>query len=138
MPKKNFFKTFLKFLTPKNFINPYGRNWLLEQPLDFTGCSSIQFFNSHPFPEHSQLAHTWHITPHCAVLVWLTWHHATLWVTKRFPPNHCLGKQKISLGVASILRMCLILSLIAISLINNSRLIFTYVKIMKIKKKNTF
>ena len=25
------------------------RNWMLEQPLDFTGCSSIQFFNS-PLP----------------------------------------------------------------------------------------
>ena len=22
------------------------RNWMLEQPLDFTGCSSIQFLNS--------------------------------------------------------------------------------------------
>ena len=25
-------------------------NWILEQPLLFTGCSSIQFFNLPPFP----------------------------------------------------------------------------------------
>ena len=33
---------------------------MLEQPLLFTGCSSIQFFNSPPFPEHSQLGYTWY------------------------------------------------------------------------------
>ena len=53
-PKKN-----LKFLTPKNLIK-LRRNWMLDQPLDFTGCSSIQFFNSPPFSEHSQLHHTWY------------------------------------------------------------------------------
>ena len=33
---------------------------MLEQPLNFTGCSSIQFFNSPPFPKHIQLGHTWY------------------------------------------------------------------------------
>ena len=27
-------------------LNSLRRNWILEQPLLFTGCSSIQFFNS--------------------------------------------------------------------------------------------
>ena len=34
---------------------------MLGQPLDFTGYSSIQFFNSPPFPEQSQLGDTWNI-----------------------------------------------------------------------------
>ena len=42
---------------------------MLEQPLLFTGCSSIQFFNSPPFLKHSQLGHTWYPTPHCAALI---------------------------------------------------------------------
>ena len=31
--------------------NSFRRNWMLEQPLVFTGCSSIHFFNSLPFPK---------------------------------------------------------------------------------------
>ena len=31
---------------PKNL-----RSWMLQQPLDFTGCSSIQFLNSPPSPD---------------------------------------------------------------------------------------
>ena len=50
-PKKQLNKTFLKFLAQKNLIkniyrhswtNSLRRIWMLEQPLLFTGCSSIQ------------------------------------------------------------------------------------------------
>ena len=42
---------------------------MLEQPSVFTDCSGIQFFNSRPFPKHSQLGYTWCPSPHCAVFV---------------------------------------------------------------------
>ena len=48
---------------------------MLGQPIT-TG-----FFNSPHFPEHSQLGHTWYLTPHSATLVWLTGYHATPLVT---------------------------------------------------------
>ena len=71
-----------------------------------TGCLSIQFFDS-PLSQHSQLDYLWLPTSHCAALVWLTGHHAIPLVTKCFPPNPYLGKQKFSTGVASILSMYL-------------------------------
>ena len=80
---------------------------MLEKRLLLTGCSSIQVFNSRPFPKHGQLDHTWWPAPHCAALVCLTGHYATPLVTKCFPPNLCLEEQRISLGVTSILAMCL-------------------------------
>ena len=60
---------------------------MLEQPLLFTGYLSIQFFNSTPFPKHSQSGHLWYPTTHCAVLASLTGHHAMPLVTKYFSPN---------------------------------------------------
>ena len=68
---------------------------MLRQPLSFTGCSSIQFFNSPPFPKQSQLGHTWYPTPPCAALVWLTGWHAMPLVSKRFPPNPSQGNRGI-------------------------------------------
>ena len=47
------------------------------------------------------------ITPHCAAPVWLTGHYTVPLVTRCFPPNPYLGKQRISLGVAIILSICL-------------------------------
>ena len=41
------------FLALKNLKNSLRRNWMLEQPLDFTGCSSIQFYNTPPSLIHS-------------------------------------------------------------------------------------
>ena len=83
-----------------------------------TLCLSIQFFYLTPFSQHSQLGYLWLPCPHFAALAWLTGRHAIPLVTKCFPPNPCLGKQRISLGVdlvrlrislgvAIILSMCL-------------------------------
>ena len=54
---------------------------MLEEPLLFTGWSSIQFFNS-PLPQTQSVR-----PPHCVALVWLTERHAMLLVTKCFLPN---------------------------------------------------
>ena len=70
-------KTFKNFLASKNVIQifyilnktPLGDTGYLKQPLLFTGCSRIQFFNSPPFLKHGQLGHTWYPTPHAAAIV---------------------------------------------------------------------
>ena len=58
--------------------------------------------------QHSQLCCLWFPTPHCAAPVWLTRHHVMLSVARWFLPKSHLGKQRISLGVASIpsMRLC--------------------------------
>ena len=40
---------------------------MLEQPVVFTGNTSIQFFNSPPFP--NIVSHTWYPTTDCAALI---------------------------------------------------------------------
>ena len=45
----------MRLSSPKKLNKTLRKNWILEQPLDFTGCSSIQFFNLlpsliHPVP----------------------------------------------------------------------------------------
>ena len=82
---------------------------------------NFQFFNSPPFPKHSQLGRTWYPTPPCAASVWLMGRFTTLLVTKHFMPNLYLGKLTISLGVASILDY--MFRLLATSLSINSGLI---------------
>ena len=90
---------------------------MLEQPLLFNGCSSIQFFNSF-FVTYE--------TPCCA-----RGHYSHL---LHFPPNPSYGNRgfpwlwQMSSGCAS----AHILSLLATSLINNSGLIFICVKIMDV------
>ena len=37
-----------------------------------TGCWGIQFFDSPPFSQHSQLGYLWLPTPYSAALVWVT------------------------------------------------------------------
>ena len=64
-------------------------------------------FLIHPLSQQSQLGYLLLPTPHCAALVRLTGCHAIPLVTKCFPPKPCLGKQRIFLGVAVILSMCL-------------------------------
>ena len=84
----------------------------VEQLLVFTGCSSIKFFNSSLFSEHSELGYLQYpirtFITHCAVPAWLTGGHDAALLTKYFSPNHYIGKQRISLGVTSILnrKMC--------------------------------
>ena len=73
---------------------------------NFLDCSGIQFFDSPPLCQHSQLVYLCLPTPNCAALVWLTGHHAMPAVTKCFLSNPYLGKQRISLGVVNILHMC--------------------------------
>ena len=53
--KKTILKKILIFLemelsSPQKPNNSLKRNWMLDQLYLFTGCSSIQFFNSPPFP----------------------------------------------------------------------------------------
>ena len=75
---------------------------------NFLDCSGIHFFYSPaPLSNYSQLGRLWLPSPHCAVPVWLTRHHAMPVVTRWFLPNPYLGKQRVSLGVASILSIYL-------------------------------
>ena len=83
---------------------PLGETGCLPYFL-LTGCSSIQFFDSPP-PQHSQSAYLWLPNSHWAALVWFTAHYAIPLVIKCFLPNLYLGKQRISLGVASIFYTC--------------------------------
>ena len=48
---------------------PLGETRCLRNPYFLlTGSSSIQFFNSPPLSQHSQLGYLWFPTPHCAAL----------------------------------------------------------------------
>ena len=62
-PKKDLMKLF--YTLNKTPLEEIG---CLSNLLLLTGCSSIQIFNSFPFPEHSQSGHFWYPTTHCAVL----------------------------------------------------------------------
>ena len=59
LPPKNLIK--LSYTLNKTHLGSHRRNWMHEQLLFFTGCSSIQFFNSRPFSKNSQLGHTWYL-----------------------------------------------------------------------------
>ena len=80
---------------------------MLEQPLVFTGCSSIQFFNLPSSPTAvSQGA--WCNLPLTVQHLCDLWDAMPLhWSPSAFHPNSCLGQQRISLGVTSILSMFL-------------------------------
>ena len=76
-----------------------------------TGCLSNLYyllaaqsskFLIHPFPQNNHLVHLSYLTNHCAVLAWYMGCFAML--------TPYLGKQRISLGVATMLRMCLYVS----------------------------
>ena len=94
---------------------------MLQQPLLFIGCSSIQFFNSQPFSQKYQ-SDTFGTLP-------LTVQHLC--------DLPALGKRRISLGVENFLvsQGCAsahILSLLGTSLIKNSKSISNYVKIINL------
>ena len=78
-----------------------------EQFFVFTGCSTIQFFNSPPYPNTiSKATHdSLQLTVQCLCDLWdamlLHWSPSTSHLSP------CLGKQRISLRVASILNICL-------------------------------
>ena len=61
----------------------------------FVDCSGSRFL-IHSLSQHSQLGYIWLSTPHCTATMWLTGRYATPLVTRWFPPNPCLGKQRIS------------------------------------------
>ena len=79
---------------------------MLEQPLDFTGCSSIQFFNSPPSPNTvSEAARgTFPLTVQhlCDLREPMTLH----WSASASHTNPYLKKQRISVRVANILIVC--------------------------------
>ena len=101
MFKKGIIGMKILYKTPLGETGCSGKHFL------FTGCLSIQFFDSPPFSQHSRLGCLWLPTSDCAAPVWLTRCHATPLVAKCFSPNPYLGKQRISLGVAIILSMYL-------------------------------
>ena len=80
---------------------------MLEQPLVFTGCSSIQFFNSPPVPntvsEAAQSSLLLTVPHRCDLQDTMPRHSSP----NASHPNPCLGKQKISLEVASVLTLYL-------------------------------
>ena len=87
---------------------------MLEQRLVFTSCSSIQFFNLPPsLNTVSEAGSLWQPTTHRS-LQRIVQHLCELWDSMPYHwtssvshSNPCLGKQRNSLGVASILSMCL-------------------------------
>ena len=89
---------------------------LKKTVLGETGCSLINTyfqltsqassFLIHPLFWTQSVRPPWYPNPHCAVLLWLG---VTPLLTKYCPPNPNLGKLGISLGVWSILKMCLCL-----------------------------
>ena len=106
---------------------------MLEQPLLFTGCSSIQLFKSPPFSS------TVSQNTFCTLLLTVQY----LSDLQDAMPGHWSPstshptiprETEDFLGVASILRMwlCSHSSLFATSLMNNSGLIFKCVKIMNV------
>ena len=56
---------------------------------------------------NSQLDCSWLPTPHCAVLCDLQGIIPSQWSPSAFYPTPCLGRQRISLGVAIFLSICL-------------------------------
>ena len=86
--------------------NVFRRNWMLEALLVFSGCSSIQFFNSLPWP--NRISDT--VGGNIPLTVYLCDLRETMplhWSPSASLCNPCLGKQMIFLGVASLLTMCL-------------------------------
>ena len=81
--------------------------WALPKLLLVAYFSWLLRLNFDLLFQHSELGYLWLPTPHWAAPVLLTGHHTMPAVTRCFPPNPYLGKQRISLGVASILSMFL-------------------------------
>ena len=51
------------------YKTPLGETGCLSNPYFLlTGCLGIQFFDSPPLSQHSQLGYCWLPTPHCAAL----------------------------------------------------------------------
>ena len=78
---------------------PKTGNWRPQQLLDYTGLSSIQFFNSPPFSKLSKLGHTWYPLHELWGAMPRHW-------SPRVSHQSRPIKQRISLGVANILQMC--------------------------------
>ena len=86
---------------------PLGETGCLSNPYFLlTGSSDIQFFDSPPFPTQSVRLPLVTYPSLCSTCVTYRSYAMPL-VTKCFPPNPYLGKWRISLGVTSILSMCL-------------------------------
>ena len=115
--KTGYLSNFLCYLSTSPTLHPgFSDLWrfppaLQSIPTTF-GCLFSWLF-SHPvfwftpLSQHSHLGYLWLPTSHCLAPVLLTGHHAIPVITKCFPPNPYLGKQRISLVVATILSICL-------------------------------
>ena len=100
LPQKSLIK--LIYILDKTSLG----DWMREQPFLFTGCSSIQFFNSLPFLKQNRLGQTWYPTHHLQSLCDLRDTIPGHWSPSACHPTFP-RKQKFSLGVARILRICL-------------------------------
>ena len=81
---------------------------MFVQPLVFTGCSTIQFFNSPPTSPNTVCEAAGRSLPLTVQLLCdlrdaMSFH----WSLSASHPNHCPGKQRVFLGMANILTMCL-------------------------------
>ena len=101
MVKKSITGMKILYKTPLGETGCSGNHFL------FTGCLSIQFFDSPPFPNTVSQAAFGYLpltVQHLCDLRDAIPHH---WSTNASHPTPYLGKQRISLGVAIILSMCL-------------------------------
>ena len=85
-------------------------SWVDNFPLSWNFSPKLKIFSL--ISQHSQLGYLWLPNHHCVAPVWLKGHHVIPFVIKCFPPNPYPGKQRISLGVTSILSICLCLCLV--------------------------
>ena len=101
---------------PLALYTSFSDLWRFPSPLSSTPATfncllllilQARNFLIYPLSQHSHLGHLWLPTPNCATTVWLTGRRAMPVVTRCFKPNPYLGKKRISLGVTSILSICL-------------------------------
>ena len=91
---------------------------MLEQPLGFTGCSSIQFYNTSPSLIHSlpraQLVKLPVVICYLLYSACATYETLCHAISHQVLPTQLLpiGKQRTCLGVANILTMCPVTQLI--------------------------
>ena len=86
---------------------PLGETGCLGNPYFLTGCLSIQFFDSLPFPPTVSQTTFGYLLLTVQYLCNLRDAMPRHWSPDASHPTPYLGKQRISLGVAIILSMCL-------------------------------
>ena len=106
---------------------------MLDKPLLFTGCSSIQFFNSPPFPYKVSQDTFWTLPLTVPQFCDLQDAMLRYWSPNTSNPTPSREAEDFSRGEVSYdCASAHILSLIGTNLINKSGLIFICVKIMNV------